>query len=226
MIESQDIAAIGLLVFLEGVLSLDNALVLALMVRHLPARQQKRALTYGMAGAFFFRFLALSFLTYLMHWTWIKFVGGGYLLFLSVHHFVKKNETQNSNVKTKGASFWKTILLVELTDIAFAVDSILASVAVSKKFYVIFIGGLLGIIMMRVAASLFGKLLDRFPKFERTAYLLILVIGLKLIVDGLHLPSVDFHSSESPAFWIFWSLMAIGIISGFQTSKREKKFSR
>ena len=48
------------LVFLEGLLSADNALVLAMMVRHLPKEKQKRALRYGIWGAFAFRFIAVS----------------------------------------------------------------------------------------------------------------------------------------------------------------------
>src|SRR5690606_12626125 len=94
------------------------------------------------------------------------------------------------------ASFWPTVLVIELTDIAFAVDSILAAIAmvgappkgtapdaIHPKLWVVILGGLLGLVLMRIAARLFVQLLERFPRFEVSAYLLVIVIGLKLLAD-------------------------------------------
>ena len=217
--ETADLLAVGFLIFLEGILSLDNALVLAMMVRHLPKDLQKRALTYGIFGAFAFRFLALALVTYLLKWTWVKFVGGGYLLFISGRHFVHAASPESASAR-KPMGFWRTVILIELTDIAFAVDSILAAVAVSKKFWVIFTGGVLGIIMMRFAATLFVKLLERFPNFEHTAYVLVSIIGIKLVIDGFKFEAVDFHSVSNPAFWIFWISMVVAILTGFIGQRR------
>lgn len=220
-VETADFVAIGFLVFLEGILSLDNALVLAMMVRHLNKDQQKKALTYGIIGAFAFRFVALALVTFLLKWTWVKFVGGGYLLFLSIRHFIHHARSEDGAPKPSQAGFWKTVFLIELTDIAFAVDSILAAVAVSKKFWVIFTGGVIGIAMMRFAATLFVRLLDRFPNFEHTAYGLVCIIGVKLVVDGFKFEGVDFHSGSSPAFWIFWLSMLVTIAFGFVGQKKK-----
>jgi YkoY family integral membrane protein len=83
--------------------------------------------------------------------------------------------------------FWRTVGAIELTDIAFAVDSILAAIALaggrSEKLWVIITGGILGMIMMRFAAAVFIRLLERFPRFELSAYLLVIAIGLKLLLD-------------------------------------------
>jgi YkoY family integral membrane protein len=212
---AQDVLAIGLLVFLEGVLSIDNALVLAIMVKPLHPSLQKKALTYGMVGAFGFRIFALSFVSYLMRWTWMKFAGGGYLCYIALAHFFEDNQEA---VETKSlsptAAFWKTILAVELTDIAFSVDSILAAMAVSTKLWVICVGGILGITMMRFAAVIFVRLLEKYPALDRTAYGLVLIIGSKLLIEGL-LPCIDFHSGSSPAFWVFWGALALTLATGF-----------
>ena len=66
MITMNDLGTIGFLVFLEGILSIDNALVLAMLARGLPAEQQRKALTYGLIGAVAFRLLSLSVVTHLM----------------------------------------------------------------------------------------------------------------------------------------------------------------
>ena len=90
----------------------------------------------------------------------------------------------------------------------------------------IIVGGLLGVILMRFAAVIFIKMLDRFPRFGTAAYLLVLVIGGKLLVDwGFnskeHPHNVDFHSPSSLAFWIFWGLMAATFATGFLPKRHE-----
>ena len=270
----QDIATVLLLIVLEGVLSIDNALVLALLAKRLPKRQQARALTYGLIGAFAFRFIAIGGATYLLRWEIVKLIGGGYLLWVALKHLLSKkpadeadhihldqdmnptlisdhsgaeisSQQQEEHVRARTslplpevgkASFWPTVLVIELTDIAFAVDSILAAIAVvgrapvghqgpHPKLWVVLLGGMLGVILMRVAATLFIKLLERFPRFETSAYLLVLVIGSKLLADwGFNSPEqphrVDFHDTTSLAFWVFWSLMALCIAYGFLGSKK------
>lgn len=215
-VTAQDFFLIGFLAFLEGILSIDNALVLALMAKHLPKELQRKALTYGLAGSVVFRLASLGIVTQLMKWNWVKFAGGGYLLLISLNHLIRGHGEEESGRKEKKHSFWRTVFLIELMDIAFAVDSILAAVALTRKFWIVFTGGMMGVILMRFAASVFLRLLHRFPNFETTAYLLIFVIGGKLVIDGFHLPGVDFHSASSPAFWAFWSTMLLCLLYGFR----------
>ena len=217
----QDLAIVLLLAFLEGILSIDNALVLALLARKLPEEQRKKALTYGLMGAVIFRLIALSLATYLMKWTWVKFVGGGYLVFVALQHLISSKSPESDPSKGPPGinQFWKAVLLIELTDIAFAIDSILAAVALSNKFWIVFTGGLIGVILIRFAASLFLGLLEKFPRFEKVAYQLVLWIGLKLLVDAFHFSGVNFHSPNSPAFWIFWGGLLTLVGSGFYRPK-------
>ena len=213
-LEWNDVITIGLLIFLEGILSIDNAVVLALLAARLPKHQQKKALTYGLIGAFVFRFIAIGLAAYLMEWRWVKFVGGGYLVYVAVAHWLKGAEDPNAPTHGSSANFWKTVAVIELTDIAFAVDSILAAVAITTKFWVVLTGGVLGVILMRFAAGAFIQLLKRFPRLEQSAYFLVFLIGSKLFIDGFHWKGIDFHSSSSPAFWIFWGLMLGSIVYG------------
>ncbi|HZL90144.1 MAG TPA: hypothetical protein VFB96_17380 [Pirellulaceae bacterium] len=247
-----DMAVIGLLILLEGVLSIDNALVLGLLAKRLPQHQRARALWYGIAGAFVFRTIAVLTAAYLLQWTFVKFFGGAYLVYIAVKHlfFEAKEEKAEKIILDEAGNpilvdaatgvpisadqeeieikervpfdglvedeeaeagagrpsaaesapaapppetaaswwrFWKTVFVIELTDIAFAVDSILAAIALAggkqQKLWVIITGGLLGMLLMRVAARLFIGLLDRFPRFEIAAYLLVILIGMKLLVD-------------------------------------------
>ena len=200
---------VAVLVLLEGLLSADNALVLAVMVRHLPKEQQTRALRYGVIGAFVFRLIAVVFASTLLHYWIVKVVGGLYLLWIAGSHLLAR-DAHGSQRKTRfGNGFWGTVIGVELTDIAFSIDSILAAIATAEglsedlgnkvictipgvdlvvdiKLVVIYVGGVLGIIAMRFVAGYFLILLDRFHGLAVGAYCLVAWIGLKLLGGGLH----------------------------------------
>ncbi|MEK6705583.1 MAG: hypothetical protein AAB116_01760 [Candidatus Poribacteria bacterium] len=208
---------ISFLIFLEGILSIDNAVVMAIMVKHLPKDQQRKALTYGLVGALVFRFIALATAAFLIKWRWLKFIGGGYLILIALKHLLGNKDSSHEETATvKKASFWKTVVMIELMDIVFAIDSILAAVALSPNFWIVFTGGMIGVICIRFAASYFVKLLSVFPAFEKTAYILVLIIGVKLGIEGFHIPGIDFSSASSPAFWIFWISMALSVLYGIR----------
>jgi YkoY family integral membrane protein len=229
--EFHDIAIVGLLVVLEGVLSIDNALVLGLLARRLPKHEQKKALTYGLVGAFAFRLIAIALAAYLLHWHVVKLLGGAYLVYVSLKHFFFDSPTPHPTDQSRGlgmAKFWPTVLVIELTDIAFAVDSIVAAFGTvgdipdgthrHPKLWVIVIGGFLGVILMRFAAVIFIRLLERFPRFEMAAYFLVIVIGGKLVVDWA--TDLNFHSPSHAAFWVFWGLMFASFGAGFLPAAR------
>ncbi|WP_078554006.1 TerC family protein [Bacillus alkalicellulosilyticus] len=223
------------LIGLEGLLAADNAVVLAMMVKHLPEKERKRALFYGLAGAFVFRFASLFLIAFLVNVWFIQAVGALYLLFIAGNFLIKKYVSKKVSVEkegkdTKGSGFWMTVLKVELADIAFAVDSILAAVALAMtlpatslpkiggldggQFIVIFIGGFIGLIIMRFAAGKFVKLLHRKPGLETGAYLIVGWVGVKLSVYTLAHPSLAVlpkEFSHSPEWKITFWVVLIGI---------------
>lgn len=182
---------IASLVVLEGILSADNALVLAVAVRHLPPDQRKKALLYGIWGAYFFRFLAIGVGVYLVKFAFVKIVGAAYLLWLAFKFFFKRGG-DDEDVKEVHGGFWRTVLTVEMLDIAFSIDSVLAAFGVSEQIWVLFIGGLLGILMMRLVAQIFIELLEKYPHLEATAYVLIAFIGGKMLASafGVHITEI------------------------------------
>jgi YkoY family integral membrane protein len=225
---------IGVLAFLEGILSADNAIVLALMVRHLPKPEQRRVLYYGIWGAVGFRFIALLLSGILFKFWIFKVIGGSYLLYLAVAHFLshKDDPADTSGTAPDGRKpgarrllrgFWGTVTSVTLADIAFSIDSILAAVAMADDFparfgdngklFIVFTGGVLGIITMRFVVRYFLILLDRFPGLAEGAYCLVAWIGLKLLISGFH--HADFIGFQIPEE-LFWSVMIlIAVISLF-----------
>ncbi len=213
------------LAFFEGLLSADNAIVLALMVRHLPKSEQRRVLYYGIWGAVGFRFIALLLAAILVKFWIFKVIGGGYLLYLAVSHFLSHKDDQSPSSTTTPVSpksrmrkllqsFWGTVVSVTLADIAFSIDSILFAVAMAVDFpkrfgenwklFILFAGGVLGIITMRFAVRYFLILLDRFPGLATGAYVIVAWIGLKLLLSGFH--DANFNGFPIPEIpeEVFW----------------------
>jgi YkoY family integral membrane protein len=210
------------LVFLEGLLSADNALVMAMMVRHLPRDMQKRVLFYGLVGALVFRIIAVFTAKLLLDFWFLQVGGGLYLLYLTGAHYLSGQGDSADGVPNRRMSggFWGAVVSVELADIAFSIDSILAAVATAKglpirpsgQVWIVITGGCLGVITMRYVASYFILLIERFRGLETAAYGLVAWIGLKLVIDGL--VKAGYHAHEMNT-WIFWIGMLAIVVMGF-----------
>jgi YkoY family integral membrane protein len=187
-----DFVTIGLLVILEGLLSADNALVLAVLVLGLPRRQQRQALRYGIGGAFAFRILAILTAVHLIRLGWVKLAGAIYLLYLSYKHFFRSGDvSERRTIRPARAwlglsPFWATVVKVELTDIVFAIDSIIVAVAMSPKLWVVVTGGILGVIAMRLVIGQFLSIIERYPGLVDGAFIIIAWVGIKLIIEYGH----------------------------------------
>ncbi|NHN29701.1 TerC family protein [Paenibacillus agricola] len=240
------------LIALEGLLAADNALVMAIMVKHLPEAERKKALFYGLAGAFVFRFVSLFAISFLVNVWQVQAIGALYLLFIALNHIFRKvivKKGEDSAVKSSGkepkkSGFWLTVFKVEVADIAFAIDSILAAVALAVAlpatslpqiggidgghFIVIFLGGFIGLVIMRFAANMFVKLLESRPALEVAAFFIVGWVGVKLAVHTLAHPSLhviphDFAESAGWKLTFYVVLLLIAVIGWFLSGSKEKE---
>jgi len=212
---------IGTLIILEGLLSADNALVLAVMVRSLPKDQQRKALFYGIWGAYIFRFIAIGIGVYLVKIQWVKILGALYLLWLSIKYFHAKysssgEEHDDVKVNQVAKSFWGVVLQVELMDIAFSIDSVLAAFGLSEQLWVLFTGAIFGILMMRGVAQIFMKFIEKYPELESAAYILIALIGIKMMASAF---------GYDVAHWVFFALLSIVFFGTFALHHLKARFN-
>jgi YkoY family integral membrane protein len=181
---------------LEAMLSVDNAAVLAVLVEGLPGTDSKKALKYGIWGAYIMRGLALFIASWLVGLWWLKVIGGIYLCYLTWAHFWGDSGSdeavsrQESGVYNWGrrlglSQLWSTIILVELMDMVFSIDNIFASVALTDKLWAIWAGVFMGIAAMRFVAMWFVNLMRKYPSLETSAYVVIGLLGLKLMMSGI-----------------------------------------
>jgi YkoY family integral membrane protein len=184
------------LIVIESLLSVDNAAVLATMVMDLPPDQRKKALKYGIVGAYVFRGLCLLLATWLVKIWWLKPLGGLYLLYLAFDYFKSKwtprkdDDTLNKNESKlykmtlgKLGPFWATVVLVEVMDLAFSIDNVFAAVAFTDKIFLICVGVFIGILAMRFVAQSFVKLMEKYAFLETSAFVVIALLGVKLVIS-------------------------------------------
>jgi YkoY family integral membrane protein len=206
-----DLLTVGLLVVLEGLLSADNALVMAVMVLGLPKQQRRPALSYGLVGAFVVRILATLLAVYLIRIIWVKLAGGLYLAYLAFSHFAGGGSADQRRTPPEPrpglglSAFWATVVRVEAINIAFSIDSILVAVAMSPKLWVVLSGGLLGIAAMRVVVTQVIRIIERYPILVDGAFVIIGWISVKLLIEYAYRMG-----------WISWELpsaVSLGIIA-------------
>jgi YkoY family integral membrane protein len=206
-------------------------MVLAVLVLGLPKREQRKALRYGIVGAFVFRAIATLLAVYLIQLDWVKLVGAGYLLYLVYRHFAGGQSAEERRaVPTAQAwmgltPFRSTVIKVELTDIVFAIDSILVAVAMSPKTWVILTGGILGIITMRLVIGQLLALVERYPALVDGAFIIIGWVAVKLLVEYLH--AEGYVAFEIPK-WLSLGLIVVifGIALAYSLALERKKGAR
>ncbi|MEK5441323.1 MULTISPECIES: TerC family protein [unclassified Fredinandcohnia] len=228
--------ALLILIGLEGLLSADNALVLAIIAKHLPEEQKKKAINYGILMAFVFRFGALFAISFIANVWQIQAIGAAYLLYLGLKHIIQakfgkenKDIHKDDEKESAGKGFWPTVGKIALADLAFAIDSILAAVALALglpesplgnfggmdggQFIVILLGGIAGLVLIKFAATWFVQLLEKRPALETTAYAIVAWVGVKLAVITLAHEDIGILDHDFPHSTV-WTIIFYGVLVG------------
>jgi len=206
------------IIFLEGILSIDNAAVLGAMVSVLPKTemvpwpgplkflgppihrllggQQSAALKVGLLGAYLGRGLMLVMASFVIHNDFLKFLGAAYLIKLAFENLGEPEEGEEAEIRTKsvaGKGFWSVVLAVELADLAFSLDNVVAVIALSDDLLIVMFGVAIGILTMRFAAGIFTWMISKEPILKPAAYMVVFNIGAELMMsEFLH---IEFESS-------------------------------
>jgi YkoY family integral membrane protein len=224
------------LFLLESLLSIDNAAVLAILVNHLPEADRPKALKYGILGAFGMRGISLFLAAWIIKIIWLKIIGGMYLLYLSYQFFDKLGLPQEEKsskpfrwLTGKIGLFWSTVILVEIMDMSFSIDNIFAAVALCNNIWLIIIGVFMGIVAMRFVAQWFMSLIRHYPSLEKSAFIVITILGIKIVLSGIidYIPDMHEFSEMMSGHWFqtIFSLitLAVFLYPIFKEPKYEKK---
>jgi YkoY family integral membrane protein len=236
--EPVDLLTILTLVALEAALSFDNAAVLAAMVHKLPQAMRRKALLYGLGGAYLFRIVAILGVSIIIANPWLKLLGGAYLIYLMVKHLLD-HTPHSADVPRLGqrrilglSPFWSVVLAVELMDVAFALDQIVAAVGLftgrsqhGDKRLLIILAAMIAILLLRISAYYVGKLIDWFPRLETFAYLAVGWVGIKLVVVELadYTPWPDFDVPQLVSVGVTMMLLVVPVLVKWLLDARRKR---
>ena len=201
-----------LLIFLEAVLSADNAIALAAIAQGLEDKElEQKALNIGLLFAYVLRIGLLLTATWVENFWQFEFLGAVYLLWLVFQHFVSEEDEQHQHHGPRFSSLSQVIPIIALTDLAFSLDSVTTAIAVSDETWLVLVGTTIGVITLRFMAGLFIRWLDEFTNLEDAGYMTVALVGLRLLVRV-------FNETLVPPQWLMISLITLILAWGF--SKR------
>ncbi|HYG16296.1 MAG TPA: TerC family protein [Bacteroidia bacterium] len=213
LLTGEGIMALLTLTFLEVVLGIDNIIFISIVTNKLPAEQQPRARTVGLALALIFRVAMLLGISYIMQFNkplftipsfeflgsvtepfgfsgrdLILFAGGIFLLAKSTSEIYGKVEGKEHEhqVKTKSIKFSNIIFQIVMLDIVFSFDSILTAIGMTQEVLLMIIAVVISIIIMMLFSGKISNFINKHPSLQILALSFLIMIGFMLIVDAFH----------------------------------------
>ncbi|MBH8550960.1 DUF475 domain-containing protein [Nostocaceae cyanobacterium CENA357] len=201
-----------ILVFLEAVLSADNAIALAAIAQGLEDKElERRALNFGLVVAYVLRISLILTATWVQKFWQFELLGAAYLLWLVFQHFTSQESNDEHHHGPRFNSLLQAIPVIAFTDLAFSLDSVTTAIAVSQEKWLVLTGATIGIITLRFMAGLFIRWLDEFENLEDAGYITVALVGLRLLIKVV-------NDDLVPPEWIM--IAAIFLILGWGFSKR------
>ena len=182
------------LVVIEGLLSVDNALGIAVLARRLPTNERRMALRIGFVGAYLFRILALLAAKWLIQNHWVNLLGALYLIYLMCSQLSgghasddggeNAGEEAVADPSAARGHFWSSVGKIALMDLSLSVDNVITAIILADgNLPLVAVGVLIGIIALRFLAGWCMKLLSKYPILEQAAFLLVGYVGFLLIAE-------------------------------------------
>jgi len=222
---------------LEIVLGIDNLVFLSIVTERLPAHQQPKARTIGLAGAFVMRVILLSAVVWLasltapvftilehsVSWRDLILLSGGLFLLIKgtmeIHEEVEGEEAAGPDpTKSAKALFMVSIAQIMVLDIVFSFDSVITAVGMTNDLPVMIAAVTISIIIMMFAAGTVSAFIQKHPTTKMLALSFLLLIGMALIADSLH-----FHIPRAYLYFAIAFSLMVEVLNIVTKSRREKK---
>jgi YjbE family integral membrane protein len=155
-------AALGSIVLANIILSGDNAVVIALAARALPAHQQKKAIFWGSAAAIVMRIGLTLIAAQMLQWPYLKVIGALLLLYIGISLLVEEQDEEDGTHEV--SSMAVAIRTILIADLVMSLDNVLAVAAAAKGNTPLLIIGLaFSIPLIVFGSTLLLKVMERFP---------------------------------------------------------------
>lgn len=198
---------VGLLkiIWINIILSGDNAVVIALAARSLPAHQQKKAILFGSGAAVVLRVILTVAAAHLLQLSFLQVVGGALLLHIGVQ-LLSEDEEEDAGAAGQGGGLLAAVRTILIADVVMSLDNVIAVAAAAKGSDLLLLLGLaISIPLVIFGSTLMIRLMDRFP--------IIVTLGAGLIgwVGGETIASdVVFKDVLAAHHWVHYVAAACG----------------
>jgi predicted tellurium resistance membrane protein TerC len=193
---------------LEIVLGIDNIIFISILAGKLPAAEQPRARSLGLAGAFVSRILLLLSITWVMQLTrplfgllgrdfsgrdLILLLGGLFLIgkaTLEIHHKLEGPDEQTEQAARARNTLLATVAQIMVLDIVFSLDSVITAVGMADDVSIMVLANVVALGVMLFAAGSISAFVDKHPTVKMLALAFLVLIGTNLVAEGLgqHIP--------------------------------------
>jgi len=211
------------IIFIDLVLAGDNAIVIALAARNLPADKQKKAIIWGTVGAITIRILATLLVVKLLDLPWLHLAGGILLVWIAVRLLVQ--EEQHEDIKA-GATLWQAIRTIIIADAAMGLDNVIAVAgAASGHMMLVVIGLIISIPVVVWGSTLFIKLVNRYNWILYVGGGVLAFTAAKMIAgEKAAVFNLKGYFVDRPVlYWAFIILVVLGVlVGGYLTNKRKQ----
>lgn len=206
------------LIFIEVLLSIDNALVNASLAEGLTnAKERKLAIRIGILGGAGLRLVALFFATLIIQNKWILIIGGLYLVYLAFDHlYLKRNESEEDNKNKKVYTFWGVVAQIIVADMIFSIDNVVSAIGLSHNYYIVVTGVLIGIISMLFVTQIISGFIHKHPIFKKAAYVIVGMIGTVILLENIF----SVHIGELNKFIIIMSILITTYVISHRRNKK------
>lgn len=236
------------LFFLEIVLGVDNIVFITLTTDRLPEEKRHIGRRLGLAGALIMRILFLSVASYLVHVTVpllpiesgyfapglfsvrdiILLAGGTYLIYKGISELRSMSSDGDSDTLGDGIKAQRMISLpqavgtIMVMDIVFSIDSVITAVGLADHLIIMIIAVISAVLLMMVFIDSISNFIDRHVEMKRLALAFIIIVGILLVFDSLHITThievLDMHLEKL----IVYIIMAITVVVTLVRIRRQR----
>jgi YjbE family integral membrane protein len=177
------------ILWLNIILSGDNAVVIGLAAAGLPEKLRAKAVLFGIVAAAVLRIIFSIFATFLLTLWWIDILGGAALLYIAWGFWKElrgKEEEEEGHGEVKEKTLMQALWQIIVADVSMSLDNVLAVAAVARNnLPMLIIGLLISIVLMGLLGGALAKLLDKYKIIAYIGLALIAYIGLELLWEGM-----------------------------------------
>ena len=150
------------IMFINLILSGDNAVLIAMAVRNLPDSQKKKGIFFGTAAAIVLRVILTYFVAMLLEISFIKLIGGLLILWIAVKLLIEGDETEG--LEKEATTLWQAIKLILIADLTMSLDNVLAVAGAAQgNLFLLVFGLVMSIPIIIFTSEILSRLMDKYP---------------------------------------------------------------